>query len=89
MDVPFSNKFLMPCCVGCSSDDDYDEDEFDHVCMAEHEVEDEERPESQEIGVQADEEEIQASQPDIVWGNLGDDELPDFDWLYPDNAGDR
>ena len=25
MDVPFSNKFLMPCCVGCSSDDDYDD----------------------------------------------------------------
>ena len=25
MDVPFSNKFLMPCCVGCSADDDYDD----------------------------------------------------------------
>ena len=25
MDVPFSNKLLMPCCVGCSSDDDYDD----------------------------------------------------------------
>ena len=25
MDVPFSNEFLMPCCVGCSSDDDYDD----------------------------------------------------------------
>ena len=25
MDVPFSNKFLMPCCVGCSTDDDYDD----------------------------------------------------------------
>ena len=36
MDVPFSNKFLMPCCVGCSNflmprcngcsaDDDYDD----------------------------------------------------------------
>ena len=25
MDVPFSNKFLMPCCVGCSTNDDYDD----------------------------------------------------------------
>ena len=25
MDVPFSNKFQMPCCVGCSADDDYDD----------------------------------------------------------------
>ena len=25
MDVPFSNKSLMPCCVGCSADDDYDD----------------------------------------------------------------
>ena len=25
MDVPFSNEFLMPCCVGCSADDDYDD----------------------------------------------------------------
>ena len=29
MDVPFSNKFLMPCCVGCSTDDDYDD--FGHL----------------------------------------------------------
>ena len=25
MDVPFSNKFLMPRCNGCSADDDYDD----------------------------------------------------------------
>ena len=24
MDVPFSNKFLMPCCIGCSVHYDYD-----------------------------------------------------------------
>ena len=34
MDVPFSNKFLMPCCVGCSSDDDYDD--FGHFIFKAH-----------------------------------------------------
>ena len=31
MDVPFSNEFLMPCCVGCSADDDYDDFEWNFV----------------------------------------------------------
>ena len=34
MDVPFSNKFLMPCCVGCSTDDDYDD--FGHFIFKAH-----------------------------------------------------
>ena len=34
MDVPFSNKFLMPCCVGWSSDDDYDD--FGHFIFKAH-----------------------------------------------------
>ena len=34
MDVPFSNKFLMPCCIGCSSDDDYDD--FGHFIFKAH-----------------------------------------------------
>ena len=29
LDVPFSNKFLMPCCIGCSPDDDHDD--FDRI----------------------------------------------------------
>ena len=34
MDVPFSNKFLMPCCVGCSTDDDHDD--FGHFIFKAH-----------------------------------------------------
>ena len=34
MDVPFSNKVLMPCCVGCSTDDDYDD--FGHFIFKAH-----------------------------------------------------
>ena len=34
MDVPFSNKFLMPRCNGCSTDDDYDD--FGHFIFKAH-----------------------------------------------------
>ena len=34
MDVSFSNEFLMPSCVGCSSDDDYDD--FGHFIFKAH-----------------------------------------------------